>query len=136
MTSGWWKIDSDSSQPESFKVTSPPLPVSLPVSADTWSMNSVPVVVTVKVTQRESGIRAAPKNASGLPKSVRPCAMRFHSSQDRPLSRGRGRRTVPCVVEPVDGHAAGRWREADVPDEGARQQVHASRAQPSDQRFD
>jgi hypothetical protein len=102
MTSGWWKIDSESSQPESFKVTSPPLPGSLPVSADIWSRNSVPVVVTVKVTQCESATWAAPKNTSGLPKSVRPCAKRFHSAQHCPLRRGRG----ASVIDPTERSAA------------------------------
>ncbi len=48
----------------------------------------------------------------------------------------RGRRAVPFVVEPVDGYAARRRREADVPDEDARLEIHAARTQPSDQRFD
>src|ERR1700683_2382734 len=101
MISGWWKMDSDSTQLESFKVTSPPRPGLLPVSADIWLMNSLPVVVTVKVTQRESGIRAAPKKTSGLPKSVRPCARRFHSAQDRPLGRGLG----ASVIDPAERSA-------------------------------
>jgi hypothetical protein len=44
-------------------------------------MNSVPVVVTVKLTQRESGTLAVQKNTSGSPKSVRPCARRFGAEQ-------------------------------------------------------
>src|SRR3982750_1228310 len=145
MISGWWKTDNDNTQPESFSVSSPPRPDSLPVSAAIWLLNSVPVSVTVKVTQSESGIRAAPKKTSGLPKSVRPCARRSHSAQDRPLGRGlgasvidpveksaplrpfgpeheilrpdcnRGGRSVPFVLEPVDRYAVGRRRQADVP---------------------
>src|ERR1700730_6932412 len=160
MTSGWWKIDSDSSQPESCSVPRPPLPGSLPVSADIWSRNSVPVVVTVKVTQCESGTWAAPKNTAGLPKFVRPCARPFgQAPQHRPgPSAARRRwglghrserkvgglrseghqheilrsdsnrgRAVPFVVDPVDGYAAGRWGQADVPNEGAGQELHAVR---------
>ena len=46
--------------------------------------------------------------------------------------RDRGRATAPCIVEPVDGHAAGRRREIDVLHEGAGEEVHAARAQPRD----
>ena len=48
------------------------------------SMNSVPFVVTVKVTHRLSGASAASKNTSGWPNSCRPFARRFHNAQDRP----------------------------------------------------
>src|SRR5690348_13211266 len=48
-----------------FRLTNPPYPVLLPVSACSASVNSVPVVVTVKLTQRESAMRCLPKNASG-----------------------------------------------------------------------
>ena len=102
MISGWWKIDSDSSQGECIKLTSPPRPVSLPVSADISSRKSVPVVVTVKVTQRESDTWAVPKNASGLPNSGRPCARRFHSAHDRPARCCRG----ASVIDPTDMSAA------------------------------
>ena len=46
--------------------------------------------------------------------------------------RDRGHATAPCIVEPVDGHAAGRRREIDVLHEGAGEEVHAARAQPRD----
>ena len=65
-------------------------------------MNSVPVSVTVKVTQSDKGIRASPKNASGLPNSGRPSARRVHSAQDRPLGRGRG----ASVIDPAEKSAA------------------------------
>ena len=166
MISGWWKIDSDSSQPESIKLTSPPRPVSLPVSADIWSRNSVPVVVTVKVTQRESGTWPVAEEHVGIAELRTPLRQALPQRPDRParccggasvidptdmsaacdpkvsstmiLRRDgdRGRRAVPFVVEPVDGYAAGRRREADVPDEGAGLKIHAARAQPGDQRFD
>ena len=132
MTSGRWRIDSDSIQGESFKVTSPPLPSSLSVSADNCSTNSVPFIVIVKLTQRELAIQAAPKNTSGLPKSVRPqpstsiAARTFRGAavvaarSSIPLQgrrppirwspahilrpdRNGGRFVIPLVVEPVDG---------------------------------
>ena len=127
-------------------------------------MNSVPLSVTVKVTQRDKGIRVSPKNASGLPNFGHPLARRVHSAQDRPLGRGRGARSIPpkvgrlrsggheheilrrdrdrshaaapFIVESIDGHAAWRWRETDVLHEGTGEQVHAARAQPRNQRFD
>src|SRR5215472_18112436 len=102
MISGWWKSDNDSTQPESFRVTSPPHPGLLSVSADIWLMNSVPVSVTVKVTQRDNGIRASPKNALGLPNSGRPLARRVHSAQDRPVGRERG----TSVLDPAERSAA------------------------------
>jgi hypothetical protein len=80
MTFGWWKIDSVSSQLASFNVTSPPL--TLPVSAVIWSKNSVPVVVTVKVTHSVSGTRACSKNTSGSPNPVRPWVRRRHSAKE------------------------------------------------------
>ena len=81
---------------------SPPLPVSLPVRVVIWSVNSVPVVVTVKVTQRELAIRGAPKKASGLPNSLRPWAKRFHKAHDRPVSSGFG----ASVIDPAERSAA------------------------------
>src|SRR5881394_2382662 len=102
MISGWWKTDNDNTQPESLSVSSPPRPDSLPVSAEIWLLNLVTVSVTVKVIQSESGIRAAPKKTSGLPKSVRPCARRSDSAQDRPLTRGLG----ASVIDPVEKSAA------------------------------
>src|SRR5215469_7192396 len=98
MTSGGKKIVSDSNQLESFKVTSPPNPGLLRVSADSWSMNSVPVVVTVKVTQREEGTWTALKKRLGLPKPVRSCASRFHSAEERPPLRGCG----ASVIDPTE----------------------------------
>src|SRR5207237_1143172 len=86
------------SQAESIKLTSPPRPASLPVSADIDSRNSVPVVVTVKLTQCESGTWAAPKNASGLPNLGIPYARRFHSAQDWPTRCARG----ASVIDPTE----------------------------------
>src|SRR5262245_49247610 len=102
MISGWWKSDNDSTQPESFRVTSPPSPGLLLVSADTWLTNSVPVSVTVKVTQRDKGIRASSKKASGLPNSGRPLARLLHSAQDRPVGRGHG----ISIIDPAEKSAA------------------------------
>src|SRR5215467_15383444 len=100
--SGWWKTDSDNTQGESFRVTSPPRPDSLPVNAAICLTKSVPVSVTVKVTQSESRIRAGPKKTPGLPKSVRLCASRCHSAQDLPVDRGRG----ASVIDPDERSAA------------------------------
>src|SRR6185312_4502723 len=117
---------------ESFKVTSPPVPGSQPVSLVIRSRNSVPFVVTVKVTQRLSGASAASKNTSGRPNSFRSSARRFHNAQDRPPPGDRD----GAVIDPADGDAARRGGEADIRDKGAGQEVHAPRLKPGDQRFD
>src|SRR6185312_3493074 len=94
-------------QGESFRVTRPPLPGPLWVRLVISSRNSLPVVVTVKVTQRESAIRSSPKNASGLPKPLCRSANFFHNAQDRPGygGGGGGESIVPAVrsaaCEPV-----------------------------------
>jgi hypothetical protein len=69
--SRWWKTESDNTQGESFRVMGPPRPDSLPVNAAIYLTKSVPVSVTVKITQSESGIRAGPKKTPGLPKPAR-----------------------------------------------------------------
>jgi hypothetical protein len=74
----------------------------LRVSADSWSMNSVPIVVTVKVTQREDGTWTALTKRLGLPKPVRSCASRFHRAEERPPPCGRG----ASVIDPTERSSA------------------------------